>query len=85
MSTIPEDLKYTESHEWVRLEDDGTVTVGITDFAQESLGDLVFVEAPEAGGSFDRGDACAAVELSLIHTRRRRRPSTRRPLRPPHP
>jgi len=62
MSTIPEELKYTESHEWVRLEDDGTVTVGVTDFAQESLGDLVFVEAPEVGASLDRGDACAVVE-----------------------
>lgn len=62
MSTIPGDLKYTESHEWVRLEDDGTATVGVTDFAQESLGDLVFVETPEEGGSFDRGDACAVVE-----------------------
>jgi glycine cleavage system H protein len=49
MSNIPADLKYTDSHEWVRAEADGTVTVGITDHAQEALGDLVFIELPEVG------------------------------------
>ena len=47
--SIPSNLKYTKSHEWVRLEDDGTVTVGITQHAQELLGDMVFVETPGAG------------------------------------
>lgn len=49
MSNLPADLKYVSSHEWIRLEDDGTVTVGITEFAQEQLGDVVFVELPEVG------------------------------------
>ena len=49
MSQIPTDLKYVASHEWVRLEPDGSLTIGITDHAQAALGDLVFVEAPEAG------------------------------------
>lgn len=62
MSEAPKDLKYTKSHEWVRTEDDGTVTIGITDHAQELLGDLVFVEAPEAGSSLEAGTACATVE-----------------------
>ncbi len=62
MSDIPNDLRYTKSHEWVRLEDDGSVTVGITDHAQAALGDLVFVEAPEAGNTVGAGDACAVVE-----------------------
>ena len=62
MSEAPKDLKYTRSHEWVRTEDDGTVTIGITDHAQELLGDLVFVEAPEAGSSIEAGTACATVE-----------------------
>ncbi|OOC11109.1 MULTISPECIES: glycine cleavage system protein GcvH [Thioalkalivibrio] len=62
MSEAPKDLKYTRSHEWVRTEDDGTVTIGITDHAQELLGDLVFVEAPEAGSSLEAGTACATVE-----------------------
>ncbi len=62
MSEAPKDLKYTKSHEWVRQEDDGTVTIGITDHAQELLGDLVFVEAPEAGSSIEAGTACATVE-----------------------
>jgi glycine cleavage system H protein len=59
---IPADLKYTESHEWVRSQSDGTVTVGITDFAQDALGDLVFVELPEVGRSLAKGEACAVVE-----------------------
>jgi len=62
MSEIPNDLRYTREHEWVRSEDDGTVTVGITDHAQEELGDLVFVEVPEAGTGFGAGDAAAVVE-----------------------
>jgi len=60
--SIPADLKYTESHEWVRREADGTVTVGITEFAQEALGDMVFVELPEVGRSLGKGEACAVVE-----------------------
>mgnify|MGYP000063269436 CR=1 FL=1 len=62
MSNVPSDLRYTKSHEWVRIEGDGTVTVGITDHAQDLLGDLVFVETPEAGASFGAGDDCAVVE-----------------------
>lgn len=62
MSNIPADLKYTENHEWVRKEDDGSVTIGITDHAQEALGDLVFVEVPEAGLSLGAQDSCAVVE-----------------------
>jgi glycine cleavage system H protein len=59
---VPADLKYTESHEWVRREADGTLTVGITDFAQEALGDMVFVELPEVGRKLGKGEACAVVE-----------------------
>lgn len=59
---IPADLKYTDSHEWVRWESDGSATIGITDFAQESLGDLVFVELPPAGREVHEGQACAVVE-----------------------
>ena len=59
---IPTDLKYTESHEWVRLEADGTVTVGITEYAQDALGDIVFVELPQVGKSFTAGDDAAVVE-----------------------
>jgi len=62
MSNAPEDLKYNKSHEWARLEDDGTVTVGITDYAQAALGDLVFVETPEIGRVVSAGEACAVVE-----------------------
>jgi glycine cleavage system H protein len=62
MSNIPADLRYTNSHEWVRDNGDGTVTVGITDHAQEQLGDLVFVETPEIGNTVEAGDACAVVE-----------------------
>ncbi len=62
MSEVPEQLLYTEDHEWLRLEDDGDVTVGITDHAQAALGELVFVEVPENGADFGAGDACAAVE-----------------------
>jgi glycine cleavage system H protein len=59
---IPTDLKYTKSHEWARLEADGTVTVGITDHAQEALGDIVFLELPEAGRQLKAGQECAVVE-----------------------
>lgn len=62
MSHIPADLKYTPSHEWLRLEADGTVTVGITDHAQEALGDLVYVELPEVGAHFDAEQELAVVE-----------------------
>lgn len=62
MSEIPSDLRYTESHEWVRAEDDGILQVGITDHAQSQLGDLVFVELPEVGDGVKAGDACAVVE-----------------------
>jgi glycine cleavage system H protein len=62
MSQIPNDLKYTKSHEWVRVEKDGTITVGITDHAQEALGDLVFVELPEAGRALAQEETCAVVE-----------------------
>lgn len=62
MSEIPSDLRYTETHEWVRAEEDGTLQVGITDHAQEQLGDLVFVELPEVGDGVKAGDACAVVE-----------------------
>lgn len=58
----PDNLKYTKSHEWVRVEDDGTVTVGITDHAQEALGDIVFLELPEAGRTLAAGEECAVVE-----------------------
>jgi len=59
---VPENLKYTASHEWVKTEADGTVTVGITDFAQDALGDLVFVELPEVGRKLSAGENCAVVE-----------------------
>jgi glycine cleavage system H protein len=59
---VPADLKYTPSHEWVRQEADGTVTVGITDHAQEALGDIVFLELPDAGRTLKAGEECAVVE-----------------------
>ena len=62
MSDVLSNLKYSRDHEWVRLEDDGSVVVGITDHAQEALGELVYVELPEEGASFAVGDACAVVE-----------------------
>lgn len=62
MSEIPTDLRYTETHEWASVEDDGTVKVGITDHAQSQLGDLVYVELPEVGDRVEAGDACAVVE-----------------------
>lgn len=62
MNEIPEDLRYTKTHEWVRALPNGQVEVGITDHAQGALGDLVFVEVPEAGRSVRAGEACAVVE-----------------------
>ncbi|MDD3677477.1 MAG: glycine cleavage system protein GcvH [Thauera propionica] len=62
MSNIPADLKYTQSHEWIRVEADGTLTIGVTDHAQEALGDVVFLELPEAGREVAAGDACAVIE-----------------------
>jgi len=62
MSNVPADLKYARSHEWVRELADGTVEVGISDHAQQALGDLVFVEVPAAGRVLQQGDACAVVE-----------------------
>jgi glycine cleavage system H protein len=62
MSNVPADLRYLKSHEWARLEADGTITIGISDHAQQALGDLVFVEAPEAGRRVRAGEACAVVE-----------------------
>jgi glycine cleavage system H protein len=62
MSNVPADLKYTRTHEWVRDLKDGTVEIGITDHAQAELGDLVFVEVPEAGRQVGVGDPCAVVE-----------------------
>jgi glycine cleavage system H protein len=62
MSNTPDDRKYADSHEWALLEADGHVRVGITDHAQELLGDLVFVELPEVGANVDKGDECSVVE-----------------------
>jgi glycine cleavage system H protein len=62
MSNVPADLRYTKSHEWVRTLADGTVEIGITDHAQHALGDLVFVEVPEAGRAVKPGEAFAVVE-----------------------
>jgi glycine cleavage system H protein len=59
--SVPEELQYTRSHEWVRTEGD-TATIGITDHAQEELGDIVYVELPEEGAAFDAGDAFGTVE-----------------------
>ncbi|ACA89338.1 MULTISPECIES: glycine cleavage system protein GcvH [Burkholderia cepacia complex] len=62
MSNVPADLKYTDEHEWIRTEADGTLTVGITDHAQSTLGDIVFLELPEVGKSVNAGDAVGVVE-----------------------
>ena len=62
MSEVPSELKYTKSHEWLRVEDDGLITVGISDHAQELLGDLVFIELPEVDTEFVAGDECCVVE-----------------------
>jgi len=60
--TIPADLKYTPSHEWVRVEADGTLTIGITHHAQDLLGDMVFIEPPAPGRTLAKGEECAVVE-----------------------
>ena len=62
MSKIPADLKYTKSHEWIKTGGDGSLTIGITDHAQEALGDIVFVEVPQKGRKLAAGEACAVVE-----------------------
>ena len=62
MGELPGDLKYSKSHEWVRVNDDGTVTVGITDHAQDQLGDMVYIEVPEQGRELEAEEACAVVE-----------------------
>jgi glycine cleavage system H protein len=62
MSSTPSELKYVSSHEWIRLEDDGTAVIGITDHAQEALGDVVFVELPEVGAELSAGDESGVVE-----------------------
>ncbi|GLS25321.1 glycine cleavage system protein GcvH [Marinibactrum halimedae] len=62
MSELRSELKYLPSHEWVRVEEDGTVTIGITDHAQESLGDVVYVETPEVGSNVSAGEEAGVVE-----------------------
>jgi glycine cleavage system H protein len=62
MMNVPTQLKYTDSHEWIRSEPDGTITIGITDHAQEALGDLVFIELPAVGRKLAAREACAIVE-----------------------
>jgi glycine cleavage system H protein len=62
MSHIPSDLKYSREHEWLRLEGNGEAVIGITEHAQELLGDMVFVDLPDAGTKFNAGDECAVVE-----------------------
>lgn len=62
MSEVPTNLRYTTSHEWACLNDDGTITIGITDHAQEALGDIVFVELPEVDSELSQGDASCVVE-----------------------
>ncbi len=62
MSNIPADLRYAKSHEWVRVEADGTVTIGITDYAQNSLGDITYVQAPKVGASLKAGEVFGVVE-----------------------
>ena len=62
MSNVPKELKYTESHEWIGREADDSVRIGISDHAQQALGDLVFVELPAVGDTVDQGESCAVVE-----------------------
>ncbi len=62
------ETRYTRDHEWVRLEDDGTLTIGITDFQQESMGEIVFVELPEVDREVVEGESCATVESTRIAT-----------------
>jgi glycine cleavage system H protein len=62
MSKVPAELKYTKSHEWIKVEADGTLTIGVTDHAQEALGDVVFLELPDSGRVLAAGEACAVIE-----------------------
>jgi glycine cleavage system H protein len=62
MSSVPTELKYAKSHEWLKLESDGTATVGITDYAQGSLGDITFVQLPKVGATLKAGDTFGVVE-----------------------
>ena len=62
MSELPKELLYTKDHEWIRLQDDGIAVVGITDYAQESLGDITFIEFPEVGATFENGEVFGVVE-----------------------
>ena len=62
MSLVPDNLNYTEGHEWLKVQEDGQARVGITDYAQDSLSDVVFVELPEVGDQFTRGDIMAVAE-----------------------
>lgn len=62
MSQLPDDLYYTKDHEWIKVQDDGTAVIGITDYAQESLGDITFIEFPEVGAEFEMGDVFGVVE-----------------------
>src|SRR3954464_2993026 len=62
MSNIPSDLRYAKSHEWVRTESDGTVTIGITDYAQNSLGDITYVQVPKVGAALRAGETFGVVE-----------------------
>ena len=62
MSLVPDNLNYTEEHEWLKVQKDGQARVGITDYAQDSLSDVVFVELPEVGEQFNRGDVMAVAE-----------------------
>jgi len=62
MSLVPDNLNYTEEHEWLKVQEDGQARVGITDYAQDSLSDIVFVELPEVGDQFTRGDVMAVAE-----------------------
>jgi len=62
MSAVPRELKYTKDHEWIRLESDGSMVVGITDHAQHQLGELVFIELPETARTVAAGEGCAVVE-----------------------
>ncbi len=79
--SIPADLKYTESHEWVRTEADGTLTVGITDHAQEALGDIVFFEVQELGNAVTAGDTVAVIESVKAASSTRPTRSTARHMR----
>ena len=62
MSLVPDNLNYTEEHEWLKVQEDGQARVGITDYAQDSLSDVVFVELPEVGDQFSKGDVMAVAE-----------------------